>query len=185
MFVLSCLLSFVEKDWMKSVSGTFPKSKSITPLHAHFCFTNSLLICSSEFSWCFVWMGETQTKAARWRLETLSQEKRRHIPTNQPRLALMTGVISQFSASTGRGCWWATDVLNHRKRWCDKKQERAKTLSSVRIPLMFQLESRPRRCVCVIGMVHGAYKHTPVPTHILPCCYKRWTLSEVSVKTGR
>lgn len=34
----------------------------------------------------------------------------------------MTGVISQFSASAGRVCWWATDVLNHRKRWCEKKK---------------------------------------------------------------
>lgn len=85
------------------------------PACTHFCFIVSLLICRSEFSQCFVWMVERQTKEVRGWLETLYQEERECISTNQPRQDLMTGVISQLSTTTVRGCWWAADEFNHRK----------------------------------------------------------------------
>lgn len=79
----------------------------------------------------------------------------------------MTGVISQFSASTGRGCWWATDVSNHRKRWCGKEQERAKNTFICRYSTDVSAGKQTQEmCMCNWAGVRCIQTHTRTHTHL-------------------
>lgn len=95
----------------------------------------------------------------------------------------MTGVISQFSTSTGRGCWWAVDVLNHRKRWCDLKKKTKKKHFHLFIFHWF-CSWKGEIWMCNWDGVWCIQAHTRTHTHI-PCCYRRWTLGEVSIENGK
>lgn len=96
----------------------------------------------------------------------------------------MTGVISQFSTSTGRGCLWAADVLNHRKRWCEKKRKGKNTFIYSYSTDCVVVKETQEIYMCNWDGVWCIQAHIRTHTHI-PCCYKRWTLGEVSIENGK
>ncbi len=112
-------------------------------------------------------MAERQTKAVRVKAWNFVSGGERAYPLKSAQTGLMTGVISQFSTSTGRGCWWATDVSNHRKRWCGKKQERAKNTFirwySTDVSAGKQTQEM---CMCNWAGVRCIQTHTRTHTHL-------------------